>query len=230
MAGIREYNPLEYNFLYISHLDEQVQYWCLPTVPERISDSMSSTFSNATALGRSAPIYTYSNSGPRTVQVELPLHRDMMDELNVSNSATNNILLDTASGQDYVDALVRALQAVSVPKYTTTTKAIEPPLVALRLSNSVFIKGIVEGNIGVEYNLPIQADGKYAQVKVSFSITEVDPYDASSIYKNGSFRGVVSTLRDRMGLGVSASSNGQGGEGNGAMGMTPSQNVTQSRR
>ena len=74
------------NYLYISHLDEDFQFWRLPCNPETISDSMQSTFTPTTALGRSAPVYTYGNSGPRTVQVSLHLHRDMMDAVNIGVS------------------------------------------------------------------------------------------------------------------------------------------------
>ena len=89
---------------------------------------MGSTFGETTALGRSAPVYTYGRSGPRTVQIEIKLHRDMMDDVNygVSN-------VDLQNGEDYIDSLIRALQAIAVPKYNASNKAVEPPLVALRL-------------------------------------------------------------------------------------------------
>jgi hypothetical protein len=156
---------------------------------------MQSTFAQTTALGRSAPVFTYSNSGPRTVVVELKLHRDMMDDLNIGVS---NAKIKT--GEDYIDSLVKALQAIALPKYNLSNRAIEPPLVALRLSNEVFIKGVVNGSIGITYELPILSNGKYAQIKLSFTVTEVDPYDATTVFENGSFRGVVKTLKKGMNL------------------------------
>ena len=156
---------------------------------------MESTFVGSSALGRSAPVYTYSKSGPRTVQVELKLHRDMMDDVNTGVS--NSPLLD---GEDYVDNLIRALQAIAVPKYNLSNKAVEPPIVAMRLSNEVFIKGIVNGSIGLTYRLPLLSNGKYASVALSITITEVDPYDATTVFQNGSFRGVVQTLKKGMNL------------------------------
>ena len=156
---------------------------------------MESTFVGSSALGRSAPVYTYSKSGPRTVQVELKLHRDMMDDVNTGVS--NSPLLD---GEDYVDNLIRALQAIAVPKYNLSNKAVEPPIVAMRLSNEVFIKGIVNGSIGLTYKLPLLSNGKYASVALSITITEVDPYDATTVFQNGSFRGVVQTLKKGMNL------------------------------
>ena len=179
------------NYIYISHLDGEHQYWRLPCSPDEITDSMSSSFSPTNALGRSAPVFTYSNSGPRTVQISLALHRDMMDDINFGVSSA-----PLAYGDDYVDSLIRALQSISVPKYNLSNKAVEPPLVALRLSNEVFIKGIVNGDIGLTYHLPIRTDGKYAQVTLSLQVTEVDPYDATTVFQNGSFRGVVNTLKN----------------------------------
>lgn len=185
------------NYLYISHLDEEFKFWQLPCTPETISDSMASTFNETSALGRSAPVFTYSKSGPRTVQISLLFHRDMMDALNVGVSNAELKL-----GEDYVDNLIKALQAIAVPRYNLSNKAVEPPLVALRLSQEVFIKGVVTSAIGLEYKLPILSNGKYAQVSLSFTVSEVDPYDATTVFQNGSFRGVVRTLKDRMGLNI----------------------------
>lgn len=191
----RRWYDLDDNYIYISHLDEDHQFWRLPVWPESVSDSMSSTFGQATALGRTAPVYTYSNSGPRQVQITLNLHRDMMDDVNIGRS---NVTLK--DGEDYMDSLIRALQSISVPKYNLDNKAIEPPLVALRLGNEVFIKGIVNGSIGVTYALPIMRNNKYARISLALNISEVDPYDAQSVFKNGSFRGVVQTLKHGMNI------------------------------
>ena len=178
------------NYIYISHLEENSQFWRLPCSPESITDTMTSNFQSTNALGRSAPVFTYSYSGPRTVQINLKLHRDMMDEVNIGVSSAS-----LGYGDDYVDSLIRALQSIAVPKYNLSNKAVEPPLVALRLSNEVFIKGIVNGDIGLTYQLPILSNGKYAQVELSLTITEVDPYDATTVFQNGSFRGLVNTLK-----------------------------------
>lgn len=186
---------LEDNYIYISHLDEKFQFWKLPTWPETIADTMSSSFAATTALGRTAPVYTFSNSGPRTVQVELPLHRDIMDDVNIGISNSS-----LGEGEDYVDNLIRALQAIAVPKYNITNKAVEPPLVAMRLSNEIFIKGVVTSGIALTYSKPILSNGKYAQVTLSITISEVDPYDATAVFKNGGFRGVVKSLKKGMNL------------------------------
>lgn len=186
---------LDDNYIYISHLDEGFQFWKLPTWPDQITDSMTANFAEQNALGRTAPVYTYNNSGPRTVQVNLFLHRDMMDDINtgISNSKLGE-------GEDYVDNLLRALQSIALPKYNLQNKAIEPPMVALRISNEVFIKGIVSQSISLTYKKPILSNGKYAIVELGLTIAEVDPYDATTVYKNGGFRGVVQSLKKGMNL------------------------------
>ena len=186
----------EYNVLYISHLDKDYQYWILPSTPASVNDTMTSTFQETNALGRSAPVLTYSNSGPRRVQVNLNFRLDAFEYENKNNPS----ITVPKVGDYYYDGFLHALQAISLPKYDVSNKAVEPPLVALRLANEVFIKGVVSSDIGVTYSLPIIYGNRYAGIEVSFTITEVDPYDAAAVFKNGSFRGVVKTLKDGMGL------------------------------
>ena len=96
------------------------------------------------------------------------------------------------------EKFIHALQAIAVPKYNLSNKAIEPPLVAVRLGREVFIKGVLTSGTSVTYGKPILVDEKYATMKVSFTISEVDPYDSSTVFKNGSFRGMVATMRQGM--------------------------------
>ena len=183
-------------YIYISHLDGIApQYWRLPQYPDEVTDQMQSSFADQNALGRSAPVYTFSNAGPRTLQFNLEFHRDMIDEVNVGYS---NVTLK--DGEDHSDKLISALQAIALPKYNLTNKAIEPPLVAIRLGRKVFIKGVVTSGITVTYRKPILDNEKYAVVGIGFTVAEVDPYDASTVYTNGSFRGLVDTMRKNMGM------------------------------
>ena len=69
-------------YLYISHLDEGYQYWMLPGYPDKVTDQMDSQFNANSALGRSAPVYTFSHSGPRSIQISLSFHRDMFEDIN----------------------------------------------------------------------------------------------------------------------------------------------------
>ena len=183
-------------YIYISHLDGIApQYWKLPQYPDEITDQMQSNFTDQNALGRSAPVYTFSNSGPRQVSFNLEFHRDMIDEVNAGYSGVT-----LNDGEDMSDKLISALQAIALPKYNLTNKNIEPPLVAIRLGRQVFIKGVVTSGISVTYKKPILANEKYAVVGLGFTVSEVDPYDASTVYTNGSFRGLVSSMRHGMGM------------------------------
>ena len=177
-------------YLYISHLDEGFQYWQLPGYPDKVTDQMQSLFQENSALGRSAPVYTFSHSGPRTITINLSFHRDMFEEMPSNVTPKDD--------EDKAESFIHAIQAIAVPKYNLSNKAIEPPLVAIRLGREVFIKGIVSGGVSVTYGKPILVNEKYAIVDISFTVSEVDPYDASTVFKNGSFRGLTATLRSGM--------------------------------
>lgn len=192
MASIQYYNLPE-NYIYISHLGDGGEYLILPTYPDSIQDQMQSTFAQENALSRSAPIFTYSNSGPRQMQITLELHRDMMDDVNMANTS-----IKLEDGDDYVDTLIKKLQAIAVPKYNLSNKAVEPPTVAIRLGEEIFIRGVVSGSISVTYQKPILSNNKYSTITVAFTVFETDPYDATSIAKNGSFRGLVKGMREGM--------------------------------
>lgn len=174
------------NYVYMYHTGTLL---ALPTYADSITDVMSVNFVSSTPLARSSPIYSYANSGPRQLSFTFNLHRDMMQAINygVSN-------LDTTLNDDYVDYLINSLQACAVPEYSSTDKMVDPPMVAVRLGNDIFIKGVVLGNVSVTYELPILTTGKYASVKVSFVVAEVDPYSADTLQVAGSFRGISTSL------------------------------------
>ena len=185
------------NYIYIYQLQK---YVIIPVYPEQIQDSLGSTFATENVLSRTAPIFSYSNSGPRSIQFSLNLHRDLMTAFNYDNTTfideVNQML-----GNDYIDTLVRYLQAMALPSYQAVDLAassynsmVNPPLVACRFGNEVFIKGIVDGDVQVTYSGPITKDGKYAQVDVTFSIKEIEPQDADQLVKWGSFRGLGNLL------------------------------------
>lgn len=190
MAASIEYAKLPDCYIYISHLGDNGEYLILPNYPDSITDSMNSSFSQQNALSRSAPVWTYSNSGPRSVQLSFKIHRDLMDDVNIG--ASNIILQD---GEDYTDTLINKLQSIALPKYNLNNKAVEPPLIAVRLGEDIFIKGIVNGGISVTYNKPIMNNNKYAVVDITFTVYEVDPYDATTVAKNGGFRGLTKTMK-----------------------------------
>lgn len=187
------------NYIYIYQLDK---YVIIPVYPDQLQDSLGSTFASENILSRTAPVFSYSNSGPRTVQITLNLHRDMMNSFNYDNI---NFIDDVGNdmGDDYIDTLIRYLQAMALPSYnavdlTTSTynSMINPPLIAVRFGTTLFIKGIVDGDVGVTYSGPLSKDGKYMQVDITFNVKETEPQDAETIAKWGSFRG-LSTLTTR---------------------------------
>ena len=183
------------NYIYLYHLGKEGNFILLPTYPQQISDTLQANFSQTNPLSRSAPIFSYSNSGPRTMQINLSLHRDMMSQLNYNLSDYN---LSECPGEDYVDRIIAELQAIALPRYDDSLKMVNPPMVAIRFGNEIYIKGIVNGSVSVEYSGPILPNNKYALVNISFTVTEVDPYDAETVAVSGSFRGLNKTLERRL--------------------------------
>lgn len=177
------------NYIYFYH----IQKFCvIPQWPDNISDSISASFSSTNILGRSAPIYTYSNSGPRTVSFNFKLHRDMMTNINIT---PNSFGLENNS--QIVEELVRTIQTVALPKYTQVTKVINPPIVAVRIGDEIYVKGVVKGGVSINYSGPI-IDNKYSVCDISFSVEEMDPYDAEGVASVGSFRGLNKSLERRI--------------------------------
>ena len=185
----RTFNMID-NYVYMYHTGTFI---ILPTYPESIQDQMSTSYNSSTILGRSAPIQSFTGAGPRQLQVSVRLHRDMMKQINWGKSNAN-----VALGDDYVDTMVKQLKACAYPDYKSSLKMVDPPLVAVRFGNDIFIKGVVNGGVSVTYNLPLLADNKYAVVDVSFNVVEIDPFGASDIMRQGSFTGLDTTLERRL--------------------------------
>ena len=56
------------NYIYLYHTDKFI---IIPEYPETIMDNMTSSFTPTQALSRSASVFTYANSGPRVVTINL---------------------------------------------------------------------------------------------------------------------------------------------------------------
>lgn len=182
------------NYIYFYHLDKFI---LIPTYPDQVQDSMGISFSSTTPLSRSAPIQSFSSAGPRTVMFSLKLHRDMMQDINYNRS---NYVLSNLGGQlddDYMDAVIKELQCAVTPKYEATSKTVKPPIIAVRFGAQIFCKGVVTNAINLINEGPLLSYSsglKYALCSVSFTVTEIDPYDADTVMKKGGFRGLNSTL------------------------------------
>lgn len=185
------------NYIYIYQLGV---YVIIPTYPDSVTDSLGSKFAVENILSRTAPVYSYSDSGPRTVTMNFTFHRDLMNSLNYDNfnfiDEVGNML-----GEDYIDTLVRYLQAMALPSFNAVEAAssvynsmVKPPIIAVRIGTTLFIKGIVNGEVQVTYSGPISKEGKYMQVGVSFTVSEIEPQDAEQLAKWGSNRGMESLL------------------------------------
>jgi len=189
--------PIIDNFIYLFHTNEII---VMPSFADSASDTLMANFQSETPLTRSAPIYSYVSSGPRTIQFEFNLRRDMMSQINYQIS---NVKPD--AGEDYVDYMIKAVQASALPEYEMALKMVNPPMIAVKNGDDIFIKGVVNGAVTVSYTPPIiygvNADGsrnesmnRYANVTIGFNVSEVEPYQASDVMKMGSFRGLPKTL------------------------------------
>lgn len=166
MAGTYKYEEYLFNdaYIYFYHVPdkdtemdayENIVYkdgfLYLPTYPDTIQDNMGSTFQQTNALSRSAPVWTFSYSGPRTVNVQLSLFRDVVDMANESNPNA----LPRETGEDYADSLIRHLQSIALPRYQSGSKGVVPPMIAMRMGSEVAIKGVVNGGVQVGFSKPI---------------------------------------------------------------------------
>lgn len=205
-----EYSSLQQrmiqNYIYFYHLDK---FCVLPLWPEQVSDSMKTTFQQTSSLARSAPVFTFSNSGPRDITVNFTLHRDLLNDVNRSNTnfkkPDSKIVPYTGSSDDFADLLINYIQASAVPRYknySSGSKSVIPPMIAIRFGDDIFIKGVINGGVTLAYRKPIitikkDLDGntkqKYALIDISFTVSEVDPYDADKIVQQGGFRGLCAT-------------------------------------
>ena len=177
------------NYIYLYHTDKFI---IIPEYPESITDNVTSTFNPNYALSRSAPVFTYVYSVHRIVNCTLELHRDMVNDLNITAGNTNlksNVVSQT---DDYVDTLIKELQSIALPRYNVNNSAVVPPRVAVRFGNELFISGVVTSTITCTYGKPILSNGKYAKVSIGFTVSEYDPYDATLVSQLGSFRGITS--------------------------------------
>lgn len=158
------------NYIYLYHTDTLI---ILPTFPETLADNISATYTPTDIIGRSAPIYAYTKSGPRSTQIDFKLHRDMMNQINTeknnfnyglklfAEANDNDAYIKKLQRKDYVELMINELQSIALPNYVHNQKMVDPPLVAVRFGDEFFCKGIVDGGVTVTYNGPIIANPLY---------------------------------------------------------------------
>lgn len=174
------------NYIYFHHLETGC---IIPQFPESVSDSMSAKFNNTEILGRSAPIVTYSGSGPRQVSIALKLHRDMLADVNLTNVT---FLGEAIDPEEAINILIRTMEAAVLPKYVDATKAINPPVISVRIGRDIYIKGVCS-RVQHEWNGPIR-DDRYLQCDISFDVQEYNAYDAKLAKTLGKYRGQDSNV------------------------------------
>lgn len=194
----------EDNYIYLHHLGI---YIILPVFADKLNDTMNVSFVNETPLSRSAPIYSFSSSGPRIINFTFNLHRELMKQINYGQSnlkdkisGLSEDLGQNGDNDDYIDVLINYIQGGALPEYHTSGKMVDPPLVSVRMGRDIYIKGVIQGAVSVTYGLPILRDGRYACVDISFSVAEVDPFSASDAATLGHYRGNPATLEGRLWL------------------------------
>ena len=162
-SGIRFLKDID-NYIYFHHIDLII---ALPTFANTMNDTQNVTFASTNILGRSAPIYSYSYSGPRSIMFDFKLHRDEMSQINHSISGYAD------HEYDIVDSFIKQCRAAALPSYAASEKMVNPPIVSVKCSDDIFITGVVQGAVSIMYDLPIityNGEDKYANVVVSFNV------------------------------------------------------------
>ena len=86
---------------------------------------------------------------------------------------------------------------MALPSYKAqevSAKTVNPPLIAIRFGNTLFVKGIVSGDVQVTWSGGLSRNNKYQEANITFRVLETDPQDADTISKWGSFRGLETAL------------------------------------
>ena len=108
-----------------------------------------------------------------------------MKDLNYQKS---NVNLPTGSPgitDDYVDVLIRYIEAAALPVYQATNKMVNPPIVAMRLGPDIFIKGVVTGQVGKTFKFPILRNGRYeSDNDFDFTDEVITRFDVENIMLN----------------------------------------------
>lgn len=158
------------SWIYLYHLDK---FYNIPVTPENLPNSYANKFSLEDIMNRTAPKFAYSGSGPRTLTVNLVIHKQLFALDNENSSGT-------------VDELIKALEACAYPEYDKAKSKIIPPSVLLKFGNVVTIRGVINTGINCTHSGPWLKDGTMALANIQFSIVELDQYGANFISQFGS--------------------------------------------
>lgn len=146
----------------------------IPAYPESVKDTIGVSWSQEmTTVNHYEPVQTFKNSGPRTVSCTFKLHQAMWT--GGDDSAT-------------CDALVALMESACYPDYST--QASEPPMVTLVIGASIQINGVMTA-FDKTYQGPISEVGKYDEVIISVTITEI----SKNVLDTNAVKGGLSGVR-----------------------------------
>ena len=185
------------SYIYIYHLGLKFN---LPTLPDSLSDNMPIDFSTQPVLARSAPQISWSSAGPRSIQITIPIHRqifamenDFKTFLPLDDLQKYGVNPESIKKYDAADWLINALVSLSLPRYSDAEKAITPPSVLVRYGNEFCIRGVPSSVIKTSSG-PWLKSGKMAMIILQFTVTETEPYSAEYALQSGSLRGISTDL------------------------------------
>ncbi|AWD93029.1 hypothetical protein HSE3_gp077 [Bacillus phage vB_BceM-HSE3] len=129
-----------------------------PAMPDEISDNENAQFEDQAIAGRSAPIFNYSSSGPRSVSFSITLHDDYC--------------------KDGILATVNKFKALVYPSYR---ELIASPKCYIRIGDFIRCICVVE-SVDVTWKKPYR-NGIYIVADVNISLKEVAdvPYSTHEI-------------------------------------------------
>lgn len=96
-------------YIYIYHLGLKFN---LPTLPEQLTETLPIQFNNTAILSRSAPLVTFSSAGPRTLNIQINLHRQLfsLDNNIIEKAVKTNVPVKSPNGGLTWDGLTSVTQ------------------------------------------------------------------------------------------------------------------------
>lgn len=140
----------------------------MPCWPESVSDSVSAKYEEGTVVGRSEPYIVFGGTGSRSIKFTFDMHREM----------TGN--------EEEIEQIVKYIESAVYPNYDSAVAATR---VRVEIGSQICISGVMNDR-DVNWHGPIDENGKYKQVTVSFTVTEStgNPKSSNDIRKIGGFR------------------------------------------
>lgn len=128
----------------------------IPSYPESIKDPRTATYTTMPdVLYQYEPWYLYSHSGPREVNVEFHLHRQMWSGDETDGRAND---------------MIRFIQASTYAQYNGSV--VNSDVCTLYIKGLPYVRGIVT-NVEVEWTGPIGIDGFYLEFNMAVTFVEV---------------------------------------------------------